>query len=67
MRVCIVRDTCTPLWAVKCASPCHHCRAHEAMSGERTVCWLDSGLDKPRVVARCMERGWTIEAKEKAA
>jgi hypothetical protein len=31
------------------------------------VCWLSSALDKRRLVAVCMERGWIIEAERRAA
>jgi hypothetical protein len=72
MRVRITRDTCSPLWVVRCAAECSECRRGRelgamARDGLPAVCWLTSGLDRARVIGLCIERGWTIEGMERAA
>lgn len=50
MRVRIVRDTCSPLWVVRCATPCDDmppgkkgCQGLDRDPSGPGLCWLGSG------------------------
>ena len=56
-HVRITRDTCSPLWAIRCAAPCT-----KLCAAVGRVCWLGSSLTQDGATEYARRLGYEVVA-----